>query len=86
MPPMLDCDAVMRQLWDYLDEELTPARMAAIREHLALCQCCQPHADFERAFLAALARARGTPPVSGKLRIRVMSALRAEGFAATPGP
>ena len=29
MPPMLDCEAVMRQLWDFLDEELTPARMGS---------------------------------------------------------
>ena len=34
MTPMLDCDAVMRQLWDFLDGELTATREAAIREHL----------------------------------------------------
>lgn len=59
MPPMLDCNAVMRQLWDFLDEELTPDRMDAIREHLALCRPCQSHMDFERAFLDALAEEIG---------------------------
>jgi anti-sigma factor RsiW len=35
MTEMLDCDAVMRQLWDYLDGELTAEREQAIRAHLA---------------------------------------------------
>ena len=42
MKPMLDCDSVMRQLWDYLDGELTEDRMEAIRAHLAMCSRCMP--------------------------------------------
>lgn len=80
MPPPLDCEAVMRQLWDYLDEELTPDRMHAIRGHLALCQPCTSHMDFESAFLKALADARRAEPASSALRARVLDALRREGF------
>lgn len=80
MQPPLDCETAMRQLWDFLDEELTPERMNAIREHLALCQPCQSHVDFERAFLEAVYEARRTEPVSRALRTRVMNALRREGF------
>ena len=80
MPPMLDCEAVMRQLWDFLDEELTPARMGAILEHLALCEPCQSHMDFERAFLAARAEARRSTPIPSSLKDRVMAALRREGL------
>lgn len=82
MMPMLDCDAVMRQLWDYLDGELTGERLAAIREHLALCARCYPQFEFERTFLDILARARREHPDPENVRRRVMSALEAEGFVA----
>ena len=62
MMPMLDCDAVMRQLWDYLDEELSEDRMAAIREHLSMCSRCQPQFDFERSFVEAMTHARREHP------------------------
>lgn len=81
MKPMLDCDAVMRQLWDYLDEELTPDRMEAIREHLTMCERCHPHAEFERTFLAALTQARREPRNPTGLAARVRAALAAKGFA-----
>jgi anti-sigma factor (TIGR02949 family) len=80
MQPMLDCDQVMRQLWDYLDQELTPERMAAVREHLAMCSRCQPQESFERSFLAALARVRIEHPDPVALGMRVRGALRAQGF------
>lgn len=79
---MLDCESVMRQLWDYLDEELTPERMEAVRAHLAVCKRCVPQANFERSFLDAVARAQRGHSRSDRLRERVIVALRAEGFAA----
>lgn len=81
MMPMLDCDAVMRQLWDYLDGELTDERMMAIREHLALCARCYPQFEFERTFLETLGRARREHSDPERVRERVFAALRAEGFA-----
>ncbi|HJU66480.1 MAG TPA: zf-HC2 domain-containing protein [Gemmatimonadaceae bacterium] len=81
MKPMLDCDAVMRQLWDYLDGELTSERVAAIREHLALCARCYPQLEFERTFLDTLARVRREHSNPERVRERVLTALRAEGFA-----
>ena len=56
--PMLDCDAVMRQLWDYLDGELTPERTESIRQHVEICSRCKPQTEFEQAFLDAIARSR----------------------------
>ena len=78
----LDCDAVMRQLWDYLDGELTDERMDAIRAHLALCARCYPQAEFERTFLETLARVRREHSDYVGLRARVIEALRLEGLAA----
>ena len=46
MTEMYDCDAVMRQLWDYLDGELTLDREAAVRAHLAVCKRCYPQLRF----------------------------------------
>ncbi len=77
---MLDCEAVMQQLWDYLDDELSPDRMAAIREHLAMCARCYPQYEFERSFLTALDRAQQQHSDPTGLRNRVADALRAEGM------
>lgn len=82
MTEMLDCDAVMRQLWDYLDGELSPEREEAIRAHLAMCQRCYPQYDFERGFLTSLAASRREHSRPQAVKARVLAALRAEGFAA----
>ena len=80
MAAMLDCHAAMRQLWDYLDGELSPERMEAVRAHLAVCARCYPHYDFERAFLDAVAATRRAHGAPGALRERVMSALKTAGW------
>lgn len=79
----VDCQQVVRQLWDFLDEELDEERMAAVRAHIARCHCCYPHVDFERAFLEALAASRREGGCPDKVRNRVMDALRREGFGVT---
>ena len=76
MEPMPDCVSVMRQLWDYLDGELSDERMAQIRNHLTMCGRCKPQADFERSFLAAVAHARRDQRNPAPLRERVREALR----------
>jgi anti-sigma factor (TIGR02949 family) len=77
---MIDCDEVMRQLWDFLDGELTPERMRAIEAHLAMCGRCQPQAEFERAFLRAVASVRRESGDTAGLSVRVRRALHDAGF------
>ena len=77
----IDCERAMRQLWDYLDDELTAERMREIREHLMSCSRCLPHHDFERAFLEALASTRDEHAAPSELRGRVLESLRQAGFA-----
>lgn len=77
---MINCDEVMRQLWDYLDGELTRERVEAIEAHLAMCERCLPHAEFERAFLRAVAQVRREPADASGLAARVRQALEAVGF------
>ena len=77
---MIDCDAVMRQLWDFLDGELPPERLAMIEEHVRLCDRCRPHADFERSFKRALRAAHRDDGAPASLGQRVRESLRAAGF------
>ena len=76
----VDCAAALRQLWDYLDGELTPERVAQLRAHLEGCRRCHPHLDFERAFLAALSEQREDCACPGELKRRVMDSLRGAGY------
>lgn len=79
--PMLDCESVMRQLWDYLDGELTPERTTAIRAHLELCQRCYPQYEFERSFLDAVATSAPEHSNAERVRVKLLEALRAKGFS-----
>ena len=77
---MLDCESVMRELWDYLDDELTPERMTAVRAHLDVCKRCYPQYEFERSFLAALAARAPQHSAPARVQARVLAALEAEGL------
>lgn len=81
--PMLDCESVMRQLWDYLDSELTTERMEQIRQHISMCKRCYPQYEFERSFVAALAARRRDHPDPDGLRANLLQALQARGLSAS---
>lgn len=78
----IDCRSAMRELWEYLDDELPADRTAQIRDHLSTCDGCRQHVDFCRAFLMQI----DTAPVShtelSSLQTRVTNALAREGLAA----
>lgn len=80
MKPMLDCDAVARQLWDFLDGALPPERVAELEAHISRCGHCTSHLAFERSFKAALDAAKREGADATDLGARVRAALRAEGF------
>jgi len=77
----MDCDQVVRTLWDYLDGELTDERMNEVRAHLKACRGCFPHFDFERAFLDALAKSKEEQAAPDELRRKVVAKLRKAGLA-----
>ena len=79
--PMLDCESVMRQLWDYVDAELTPQRMDDISVHVRMCQRCYPQYQFERSFLDAIAARRRTHSDPERLRAKLIEALQAKGLS-----
>ena len=69
----LDCEDVVRDVWDWLDNELDQDRWAAIEAHLAGCTGCSEHVEFARSFLNHV-RAGGSADVTA-LRARVQSAM-----------
>jgi anti-sigma factor (TIGR02949 family) len=80
--PEIDCLTAVRQLWDYLDQELTEDRMAMVRKHLASCERCLPHHDFGKRFLEALRATRAEQLMPPEVKARVMELLAEAGYSA----
>jgi anti-sigma factor (TIGR02949 family) len=78
--PAIDCRTAIRQLWDYLDTELTDDRMAQVRAHLEICKDCLPHHQFGHPFLEALRRTRDERAAPPQVRQRVLERLRQAGM------
>jgi anti-sigma factor (TIGR02949 family) len=81
--PDIDCSTAVRQLWDYLDQELTEERMAMVRQHLQTCDHCLPHHEFGRRFLEALRATREEQLMPPEVKARVMELLAEAGYTAT---
>lgn len=44
----IDCDEVMRQLFDFLDDEVDVAAHDEIHQHIEECRSCFSRVEFER--------------------------------------
>ena len=71
---MADCTETLRELYDYLDGELTEDRRLHIEQHLNDCSPCYEAFDFE-AELRMVVRRRCTETVPEQLRERIARAL-----------
>lgn len=72
----MDCRAVIRVLWDYIDGELPRSEVEAVRHHLAMCKRCYPQYAFEIAFLervAGLKEAAPPPPAAIHDHVRMLA-------------
>ena len=74
------CAAAMRQLWEFLDEEMGPDGMAEMRQHIDECKRCFPAYDWEKAFLEALACAKPDCCAPSRLKEKLEQKLREAGF------
>lgn len=77
-----ECVAIVRQLWPFLDDALPEAWQERVIAHLASCESCRSHYDFEREFVHAVRSAGqeiGTDAPA--MQDRVLRALAAHGFA-----
>ncbi len=55
---MITCAEAVKQLWEYLDDELAEPQRAQVEEHLSVCRRCCGEAEFAdelRGFLKASA-------------------------------
>jgi mycothiol system anti-sigma-R factor len=74
----IDCEQAMANLYDYLKQELTPDLVLEVRQHLDQCRDCFSSARFEENFLLMLETQASRETCPGKLRARILAALRAE--------
>ena len=78
-----ECEAVVRQLWPYLDGVISEPQRERILHHLEQCTDCTSHFEFARAFLDAVSAAAPRLDENDALRDRVVHALAAEGFVSS---
>lgn len=75
-----DCEQVVRSLWEYLDRRLDREDLVAIDEHLACCDGCRTHVEFEARLMKTLAELRRHHSDPARLRSDVLDALREAGM------
>lgn len=59
----MDCADCLDRIYPYLDRELSPAELAQVRDHLAVCGDCETRFVLERVFLDQL-KGRATADVA----------------------
>jgi mycothiol system anti-sigma-R factor len=67
-----ECAKVLKQVYQFLDNELDTASGDAIREHLAACEPCLDQFDIEQAVKALVHRCCGNDRAPETLRAKVM--------------
>jgi anti-sigma factor (TIGR02949 family) len=73
------CAEVLRHLWDYLDEETTPASAERLRAHIAACAQCKDYSVYQSCFLEAVSRLRAELSAPGSLRTKLAERLKGQG-------
>ncbi len=73
------CVDVLRHLWEYLDEEMTPRGAERLRAHIASCAQCREYEGYQSCFLDTLARLRVEIGAPSALRQRLADELKVRG-------
>ena len=82
----MSCEEAVRSLWDHIDRRVEPESLAAIEDHLARCDDCRAHAEFEARLVKSLSELRGRYSDVVRLRENVLKVLRAAGMGAGKDP
>ncbi len=77
----VDCNAVVQELYTFLDGELTDRRRVQIERHFTGCVDCHEVVEFHASLKMTIA-AKCQDPVPDALRQRILDALR----RTEPGP
>lgn len=70
-----ECDAVLRDVWLFLDDELDPERRAVVQRHLDDCSPCLEEAGLDAKLKQLLSRKCGGDRAPEHLRQRVVASL-----------
>ncbi len=70
-----ECQALVRDVWVFLDNELDPRRRAAIEQHLIDCPPCLDETDIGHRLKSLLHRKCGGETAPEVLRERLILAL-----------
>jgi anti-sigma factor (TIGR02949 family) len=73
------CADVVRHLWDYLDDQLTPDGAERLRAHMSACPKCRGYSDYQSCFLEAAAKLRARFDAPESLRTKLAEGLKSEG-------
>lgn len=73
------CVDVVRHLWDYLDDEMTPHGAERLRAHIATCAQCREYQGYQTCFLETLSTLRTELGAPTGLRQRLASRLKGQG-------
>jgi anti-sigma factor (TIGR02949 family) len=69
-PGPIPCSEAVRQLWDYLDQAVSPGDQAKVEQHLSFCRACCGELEFAkqlRGFLATQGADELPPHVKARL-------------------
>ncbi len=75
LSPQPDCGVALRELYGFLDGELTAAKAGIIRSHLDHCGGCLEAFDFEAELRVAVATCCRGDAVPDTLRMKVLAAI-----------
>ena len=70
-PDPIPCSEAVRQLWDYLDQAVSPEEQAKVEQHLSFCRSCCGELEFAkevRGFLASDEAEEIPPDVKARLQ------------------
>ena len=73
------CADVLRHLWDYLDDQITPHGAERLRAHIATCSKCQSYEVYQSCFLEAVKKLRVELGAPDALRERLAEGLKGQG-------
>lgn len=83
--PLVNCDEVVRALWEYIDGRMERDSLGRIEDHLARCEGCRAHAAFEERLVRTLAGLRKQHSDPERLREHVLKVLRDAGLKSEGG-
>lgn len=72
----MDCGDCLERLYAYLDRELSPAEITAVKSHLSDCGGCEDQFVIEERFLARVRDCCQEDVAPTDLRTRIVARLR----------